>query len=77
MECSKTVFCDNAMAKTLTQEWFSSFVPPYATQMKTCRKFQKSSIKTNEVPFQRLLSGYASHTEHAQSMPLLFSDKQK
>jgi hypothetical protein len=32
-------------------------VAPCATQMKTGRKIKKSSIQTDEAPFQRLLSG--------------------
>ena len=88
-ECSKTAFCDNAMAKTLSvvllihtrgnfnRRLWTFRVPPCATQMKTRTKFQKSPIKTDEVPFQKLLSGQASHTEHAQFMPLLLSEKQK
>jgi len=32
-------------------------VPRQVAQMKSMTKFTKSSMKTNEVPFQRLLTG--------------------
>jgi hypothetical protein len=36
-------------------------IPPQGTQNRKWRKFAKLSMKTEEVPFWRLLAGYASH----------------
>jgi hypothetical protein len=57
-------FLDSNIGKLQLKTVSAQVVLPQVAQMKTWRKFAKLIRKTNEVPFQSLWAGYASHMEY-------------